>query len=106
MDTRPLKGDLTLACRTSILIALLMALVSVAGLAWGPPSLSGIDHDRAFGVSASTAGILVPGFLVQDLFNLVVGLPILVGAMWLARRGSLLRLVLWAGALFLLSFHH
>ena len=104
MDTLPLKRDLTLAYRTSLLIALLMVVVSVGGLAWGSTSLYGVDQNRALGVSASTAGVLVPGFLVQDVFNLAVGLPILVGVLWLARRGSLIGLLLWPGALFYLAY--
>jgi len=104
MDTLPLKRDLTLAFRTSLLIALLMVVVSVGGLTWGSTSLYGVDPNRALGVSASTAGVLVPGFLVQDVFNLAVGLPILVGVLWLARRGSLIGLLLWPGALFYLVY--
>lgn len=104
MDTLPLKRDLTLAYLTSLLVALLMVVVSVAGLVSGSASLYGVDPDRALGVSASTAGVLVPGFLVQDVFNLVVGLPILVGALWLARRRSLIGLLLWPGALFYLAY--
>src|SRR5450759_4140588 len=99
MDTLPLKRDLTVAYRTSLLIALLMVIVSAAGLAWGSTSLYGVDQDRALGVSASTAGVLVPGFLAQDVFNLVVGLPILVGALWRARRGSLIGLLVAGRAL-------
>ena len=104
MDTLPLKRDLTLAYRASGLIALLLVVVSAGGLAWGSTSLYGVDPNRALGVSASTAGVLVPGFLVQDIFNLVVGLPILVGALWLARRGSLIGLLLWPGVLFYLAY--
>src|SRR5664280_923484 len=104
MDTLPLKRDLTLAYRASGLIALLMVVVSVGGLAWGSPSLYGVAPNRALGVSASSAGVLVPGFLVQDVFNLAVGLPILVGVLWLARRGSLIGLLLWPGALFYLAY--
>jgi len=104
MDTLPLKRDLTLAYRTSLLIAFLMVVVFAIGLAWGTTSLYGVDQKRALGVSASTAGVLVPGFLVQDVFNLGVGLPILVGVLWLARRGSLFGLLLWPGALFYLMY--
>ena len=35
-----------------------------------------------------------------DAANLILGLPVLLGAMWLARRGSLFGLLLWPGALF------
>jgi hypothetical protein len=104
MDTLPLHRDLTLAYRASLLIAVLMVVVSVAGLGWGSTSLHGVDPSRALGVSASAAGVLVPGFMVQAVFNLVVGLPMLVGVLWLARRGSLIGLLLWPGALFYLVY--
>ena len=104
MDTLPLKRDLTLAYRTSLLVALLMIVASVGDLVWGSTSLYGVDENGALGVSASTAGVLVPGFLVQDIFNLVVGLPVLVGALGLARRGSFIGLLLWPGALFYLAY--
>jgi hypothetical protein len=55
-----------------------MAIVSLAGLTFGPRGLYG-DVSTALGPTASTAGILVPGFLGHDAFNLLVGLPILVG---------------------------
>jgi hypothetical protein len=45
----------------------------------------------------------VPGFLGHDVFNLVVG-PVLLGAVWLARRGSLIALLLWPGGLFYLLY--
>lgn len=104
MDTLPLKRDLTLAYRASLLIALLVVGVSAGGLAWGPTNLYGVDQNRDLGVSASTAGVLVPGFLAQDVFNLAVGLPILLAALWLARRGSFIGLFLWPGALFYLAY--
>src|ERR1035437_10413905 len=97
MDTLPLERDLTLAYRTSLLVALLTVVVPAAGLAWGT-TLYGVDPNHALRVSASTAGVLVPGFLVQDIFNLVVGVPILVGVLWLARRGSPIRPLPLAGA--------
>jgi hypothetical protein len=77
-----------------------VVIVSAAGLASG----SSVDQNRALGVSTSTAGVLVPGFVAQDLFNLVVGLPMLVGALWLARRGTFFGLLLWPGALFYLVY--
>jgi hypothetical protein len=77
-----------------------VVIVSAAGLAAG----SSVDQNRAFSVGTSTAGILVPGFLARDLFNLVVGLPMLVGTLWLARLGSLSGLLLWPGALFYLVY--
>jgi hypothetical protein len=44
--------------------------------------------------------VLIPGFRAHDVLNLIVGLPVLLGALWLTRRGSLTGLLLWPGALF------
>lgn len=38
-------------------------------------------------------------FITNDILNLLIGLPILLGSMWLARRERLLGLLLWPGAL-------
>jgi hypothetical protein len=38
--------------------------------------------------------------LANDVVNLFIGLPILLGSMWLARRGKLIGLLFWPGALF------
>jgi hypothetical protein len=43
---------------------------------------------------------LLLSFAPSDAFNLLVGLPILLGSMWLARRGNLIGLLCWPGALF------
>src|SRR5688572_11308289 len=78
----------------SIVVAALMTLVSVAGLA---------DWGRVYpGVEASMLAL----FVGQDALNLVVGLPILVGSMWLARRGVLIGLLLWPGALFYVLYDY
>jgi hypothetical protein len=50
------------------------------------------------------AGLLVPGFLALDAYNLVVGVPILLVMLWLAYRGSLIGLLLWPGALFYMVY--
>ena len=93
--------DLTLAYSLSLVVAVLMAVASAAGLVLGSSAgLYGPDPTLAVGVREAEAGLLLPGLLGQDAFNLVVGLPILLGSMWLARRGSLAGLLLWPGALF------
>jgi hypothetical protein len=96
----PITHDLTLAYISSLAVAVLMAAVSAAGFLLGSARLYGVEPKVALGVTPSTAGILVPGFLAQDAFNLVVGLPILLVSIWLARRGALIGLLLWPGALF------
>ena len=95
----PIRRDLALAQRLSFVVAVLMTVVSAAGLVLGPAGLYGATN-LALGVTEAEAGLLLPGFLGQDAFNLVVALPLLLGTMWLARRGSLAGLLLWPGALF------
>jgi len=96
----PITRDLTLAYALSLVVAVLIAGAAAAGLVLGSAGLYGVDPKVAAGVAPSTAGVLVPGFLAQDVINLIVGLPILLGSLWLARRGSLIGLLLWPGALF------
>jgi hypothetical protein len=97
--TLPIKRDLTLAYTLSLLVAGLMAGVSAAGLTLGFAGLYGADPRLALGATEAEAGLLVPGLLGQDAFNLVVGVPLLLGCLWLARRGSLVGLLFWPGAL-------
>lgn len=100
----PIKHDLALAYLASLVVAVLIAVVTLTGLIFGSAALYGVDPKVASGVASSTAGLLVPGFLAQDVFNLVVALPVLLGSMWLARRASLIGLLLWPGTLFYLLY--
>ena len=81
----PVIRGLTLAYASSLIIALLMAITSVAGLLSGP-SLYPTEEMLLFN-------------LPTDLFTLVIGLPILLGSMWMARRSQLLGLLCWPGIL-------
>ena len=88
------KYDLRLAYIASLLVAVGMAAVSLAAL---------VDWDRVYpGIEAK----MLPLFVGQDALNLVVGLPILLGAMVLARRGALIGLLLWPGALFYVAYDY
>jgi hypothetical protein len=49
---------------------------------------------------------LQQSYLTNDVVNLIVGLPVLVGAIWFARRGSLLGLLLWPGALLYVVYNY
>ncbi len=42
---------------------------------------------------------LLQSFIANDVVNLFVGLPILLGSMWLTRHGKLVGLLFWPGAL-------
>ena len=81
MNTSPVRHDLTLAYRVSSVIAILMAVVSVVGLTLGPGGIYAGSGLPLLGVTAVAGGLPVPGWLGQDAFNLVVGLPILL-ALW------------------------
>jgi hypothetical protein len=87
----PITRKLSLAYVLSFLVALLMAVASVAGLLY-PAQLYPTEELRR-------------SFLPNDVLNLVIGLPILVGSTWLARRGKLLGLLFWPGALFYVLYN-
>src|SRR6187549_3763522 len=70
MSTLPITRDLTMAHTASFIAAILIAIVSAVGLGFGSAGLYGVDPQAAIGITASTAGVLVPGFRAHDGFNL------------------------------------
>lgn len=84
----PIKRDIGLAYVSSLVVSVVIAVVSVTGLVWG--------SDGRYGVGSPLVQVSEGG----DAANLILGLPVLLGSMWLARRGSLIGLLLWPGALF------
>lgn len=91
-STLPVKGKLSLIYATSILIAILMATVSIAGVRYRTVIYPTEELLRAF--------------VANDVVNLIIGLPILLGSMWLARRGKLSGLLCWPGALFFVLYNY
>jgi hypothetical protein len=90
----PLRRDLSLAYAASLVVALIMSVASVAGL---------VSVQRVYpGIDLNFAAL----FVGQDALNLIVALPILLGAMWLSRRGSLIGLLLWPGILFYVLYDY
>ena len=85
-DRLPITRRLTLAYVLSLVIALLIAIASAAGL---------FCQSLIY-----PTGELLQTFVPNDVVNLVIGLPALIGSMWFARRGKLTGLLLWPGALF------
>ncbi|NIN64999.1 MAG: hypothetical protein GTO63_09920 [Anaerolineae bacterium] len=82
----PIRCSLTLAYAVSLVIAALMAIASVGGLLY-QTLIYPTDE-------------LLQSFVPNDVVNLFIGLPILLGSMWLTRRGKLIGLLFWPGALF------
>ena len=87
IEPRSTARDLRLAYLASLLVALGIGLASGAGLV-----------SDAHGLYGDSSLVLISRG--ADVANLVLIVPILLGAMWLARRGSLFGLLLWPGALF------
>jgi hypothetical protein len=83
--------DITLAYVVSLAIALIMTIASVLGIL------------HAQDLYPTSDQIQLP---VVDALNLVIGLPALLGSMWLARRGRLLGLLCWPGALFYVVYRY
>lgn len=89
---QPTKRSLRVIYASSLLIASLMAAASVIGLLYGDVVYPTED--------------LVHSFVPTDAVNLLIGLPILLGSMWLTRRGKLIGLLLWPGALFFVLYNY
>jgi hypothetical protein len=84
-STLPLQHEPTAAWRLSLVAAILIAGMSLVGL--------------VFSAQLYPSAELVHSFVSNDAANLVIGLPILLGAQWLARRGKWIGLLCWPGAL-------
>jgi hypothetical protein len=65
----------------------------------------------------SLAGLIFPSkiypsealfqtFMTNDVINLIVGIPILVGSIWLTGREQLAGLLLWPGALLFVIYNY
>jgi hypothetical protein len=72
----PIKNKLTLTLALSGVLAVLLIISSVAGVAYGSRGL----YEP---YPASLAGLVG-----QDVITLVVGLPLLFASVWLTARGS------------------
>jgi len=88
----PIRRNLTLACIFSLIIAILMAAASIAGLLY-----SAVIYPT---------DELLQSFMPNDVVNLFIGMPILLGSIWLARRGQLIGLLFWPGALFYVLYNY
>jgi hypothetical protein len=88
----PITRDLRLAYALSLLVGLLMSGMSLAGLFY---QSSLYPHDE-----------LRRAFVPNDVVNLFIGLPALLGSMWLTRRGLLVGLLLWPGSLLYVVYNY
>lgn len=86
----PARRHLTLPYALSVILAVVIVAASLVGV---------LVPSRAYPSDALRQS-LVP----TDIVNLLIGLPILLGSMGLARRGKLVGLLLWPGALFFVLY--
>jgi len=82
----PITRSLRLVYAVSILLALIMTVASAVGILYA---------SLIYPTDA-----LLQAKVPSDWCNLIFGLPILLGSMWLTRRGMLIGLLCWPGALF------
>ena len=89
-ETLPLKFGLRTSYALSLFIALLVLMVSVIGVLYQNTLYPTED--------------LLYSFLPNDVVNLIIGLPLLLISMWLTKKGKLIGLLCWPGALFYMIF--
>lgn len=87
----PITHNLRLAYVLSLVVALLVSVASIIGLLY-PATIYPTEELRH-------------SFVANDVVNLFIVLPILLGAMWQAQRGSLIGLLFWPGALFIMFYN-
>ena len=88
----PIKHNLALVYAFSFLIAVLMTVVSVAGI--------------SFRANIYPTEELRRTFVPNDVVNFCVGVPMILGALWLAWRGKLIGLLCLPGALLFALYNY
>jgi len=91
-NTLSIKRPLIFTTNLSWIVIVLMTATSLVGLTF-PNALYATAE-------------LQQSYLTNDVVNLIIGLPVLAGALWFARRGSLLGLLLWPGALLYVIYNY
>jgi hypothetical protein len=82
----PVKNNLKSGYLFSLLIVVLTAVAAITGILYPNSFYPGEELQQAF--------------ITNDVVTLFIGVPILLISMWLARRGKLIGLLFWPGAIF------
>jgi hypothetical protein len=88
----PIKQSLRLAYLISLMIAMVMIIASVIGIMLQSSIYPTEDLQRIF--------------MPNDVVNLLIGVPILLGSMWFTHRGRLIGLLFWPGALLYVFYNY
>jgi hypothetical protein len=91
-ESWPVSRRLSLTYASSYFIAALMVGASLAGLIFPDAVYPSAERYQSFAIN--------------DIVNLVIGLPILLSALWLARRKRLVGLLFWPGALLFVLYNY
>ena len=92
MGKLPIRHNLFFAYVISLIITLFMIAASIFGILY--PSITYPTSEQ------------LQAFMPNDVVNLVIGVPILLGSMWLTRRGKLIGLLFWPGALLYVLYNY
>jgi hypothetical protein len=88
----PVRHRLTITRNFSIVIAGLVAIISIASIVC-PKSIYPTEELRR-------------AFVPNDVVNLFMGLPMLLGSIWLTQRDKLIGLLCWPGALLYILYNY
>jgi hypothetical protein len=94
IDMAPSKTSLSAAYWLTAVLAALLLVSSVLGIVFGASNLY------------TTYPAALAGLIGQDIVSLIVGIPLLIGSAWSARRGSIGGLLAWAGTFFYLAYSY
>lgn len=88
----PIRKNLVIAYALSIIITLLMSAAALDGILY--PSVVYPTNEQ------------LQSYMPNDVVNLIIGVPILLGSMWLTRRHILIGLLFWPGALLYVLYNY
>jgi hypothetical protein len=88
----PLRRNISTAYTLSLITAALMTLMSLVGFLFSS-TMYPFEELRYSSVAT-------------DIVNVFIVLPVLLGSMVLTRRGKLIGLLFWPGALFIVTYHY
>jgi len=86
-----LKSGFSKAYVVSLMAAFLLLIISLSGV--------------FFPQAVYPTGELRRSFLSNDVVNLFIGLPVLLGALWLAHKGKLMGFLYWLGAFLYIGYN-
>jgi hypothetical protein len=92
LNPLPIKHFPKLVNTLTLIVALLMTVASLSGLLL-PSTIYPTDDLRQT-------------FMSNDVVNLLIGLPVLLGSMWLTTRGKLIGLLICPGALLYVLYNY